>query len=67
MQTGTTFTDEVLFRMKDRDPAKVDYYRANAVTGEVKPVTDAAAYLLKIFEGDFNERVAVALDTKDLG
>jgi dipeptidyl aminopeptidase/acylaminoacyl peptidase len=66
LQTSARFADEVLFGMNDRDPAKVSYYRANAVTGEVKPVTEAAPYLLKIFDGDFNERVAVALDTKDL-
>jgi dipeptidyl aminopeptidase/acylaminoacyl peptidase len=66
LQTSARFADEVLFGMNDRDPGKVGYYRANAVTGEVKPVTDAAPYVLKIFDGDFNERVAVALDTRDL-
>jgi len=35
LQTSSKFADEVLFGMNDRDPAKVNYYRANAVTGRV--------------------------------
>ena len=66
LQTSAKFPDEVLFGMNDKGPAETDYYRANARSGEVKPVAGAAPYLLKIFDQDFNERVAIALDPKDL-
>lgn len=66
LQTSANFPDEVLFGMNDRDSAKVRYYRANAVTGEVKPVVDAAPYLIKLFDENFTERVGVALDTTTL-
>jgi dipeptidyl aminopeptidase/acylaminoacyl peptidase len=65
LQTSSRFPDEVLFGMNDKAPAQVDYYRANALTGEVRHVSSAAPYFLKLFDSDFNERVAIALD-KDL-
>ena len=66
LQTSPKFPDEVLFGMNDKSPGEVAYYRANAVTGEVKHVASAAPYILKLFDNDFHERVALALDTKDL-
>ena len=65
LQTSPKFPHEVLFGMNDKAPAQVDYYRANAVTGEVKHATSAAPYLLKLFDGNFEERIALSLD-KDL-
>jgi dipeptidyl aminopeptidase/acylaminoacyl peptidase len=61
LQTSAKFPDEVLFGMNDREPTQVDYYRANAVTGKVTRVGTAAPYLLKLWDNDFRERVAVAL------
>jgi dipeptidyl aminopeptidase/acylaminoacyl peptidase len=52
--------------MNDKAPAQIDYYRANAVTGEIKHVASAAPYVLKLFDSEFKERVAVALDPKTL-
>ena len=66
LQISTKFPDEVLFGMNDKAPAEVNYYRANAVTGEVKHVTSAAPFFLKLFDSDFNERIAVSLDPADL-
>jgi dipeptidyl aminopeptidase/acylaminoacyl peptidase len=66
LQTSVKYPDEVLFGMNDKSPAQLDYYRANALSGEVKHVAAAAPYFLKLFDSDFNERVAVALDPKDL-
>jgi dipeptidyl aminopeptidase/acylaminoacyl peptidase len=66
LQTSPKFADEVLFAMNDKAPAQLDYYRANALTGEIKPVASAAPYFMKIFDNDFNERAALALDPKDL-
>jgi dipeptidyl aminopeptidase/acylaminoacyl peptidase len=66
LQTSPKFPDEVLFGMNDKTPADVSYYRANALTGEIKHVADASPYFLKLFDNDFNERVAIALDPKDL-
>jgi dipeptidyl aminopeptidase/acylaminoacyl peptidase len=61
LQTSAKFPDEVLFGMNDREPTQVDYYRANAMTGKVTHVGTAAPYLLKLWDHDFRERVAVAL------
>jgi dipeptidyl aminopeptidase/acylaminoacyl peptidase len=61
LQTSPKFPDEVLFGMNDRTATQVDYYRANAVTGAVTHAGTAAPYLLKLFDGDFRERVAIAL------
>jgi dipeptidyl aminopeptidase/acylaminoacyl peptidase len=66
LQISAKFPDEVLFGMNDKSPTQIDYYRANAVTGEVKHIASAAPYLLKLFDSDFNERVALSLDKKDL-
>lgn len=66
LQISPKFPDEVLFAMNDRDPKVPDYYRANAVTGKVEHVGSAAPYLLKLFDHDFRERLAVDL-TPDLG
>ncbi len=66
LQTSAQYPDEVLFGMNDKEPAQVDYYRANARTGETHHVGAAAPYFLKIFDNDFKERVAIALDPKDL-
>jgi dipeptidyl aminopeptidase/acylaminoacyl peptidase len=65
LQTSLKFPDEVLFAMNDKGPRQLSYYRANAVTGEVKHVTAAAPYLLKVFDAEFNERLAVSPDSKD--
>lgn len=62
LQTSPRFPDEVLFGMNDKAPTVVDYYRANAATGEVRHVASATPYFLKLFDDDFNERVALALD-----
>jgi dipeptidyl aminopeptidase/acylaminoacyl peptidase len=61
LQTSAKFPDEVLFGMNDHEPTQVDYYRANAMTGKVTHVGTAAPYLLKLWDHDFRERVAVAL------
>src|SRR5262245_38361607 len=61
LQTSAKFPDEVLFGMNDSKPTQVDYYRANAVTGQVTHIGKAAPYLLKLWYQDFHERVAVAL------
>jgi hypothetical protein len=61
LQTSAKYPDEVLFGMNDREPTQVDYYRANAMTGKVTHVGTAAPYLLKLWDHDFRERVAVAL------
>lgn len=61
LQTSPKFPDEVLFGMNDRGPELTDYYVANAVTGEVKHIASAEPYLLKLFDHDFQERVAVDL------
>jgi dipeptidyl aminopeptidase/acylaminoacyl peptidase len=66
LQTSAQFPDEVLFGMNDKEPAQVDYYRANARTGETHHVGAATPYFLKLFDNDFKERVAIALDPKDL-
>lgn len=66
LQLSPKFPDEVLFAMNDRDPKQVDYYRANAVTGQVKHIAGAAPYLAKYFDHDFRERLAVEI-TPDLG
>lgn len=66
LQTSARFPDEVLFGMNDKAPAQLDFYRANARTGEVRHVASAAPYFLKLFDNDFKERVAIALDPKDL-
>jgi dipeptidyl aminopeptidase/acylaminoacyl peptidase len=66
LKTSPHFPDEVLFAMNDKAPAQIDYYRANAVTGEIKHVASAAPYVLKLFDSEFKERVAVALDPKTL-
>jgi len=65
LQTSAELPDEVLFGMNDRDPKVTDYYRANAVTGKVEHVDSAAPYLLKLFDHDFQARLAVDL-TPDL-
>jgi len=62
LQTSPKFPNEVLFAMNDKAPAALDYYRANALTGKVTHVASAAPYFLKIFDDDFEERVAVTLD-----
>jgi dipeptidyl aminopeptidase/acylaminoacyl peptidase len=66
LQTSAKFPDEVLFGMNDKAPAQLEFYRANARTGEIRHVAAAAPYFLKLFDNDFNERVAIALDPKDL-
>jgi dipeptidyl aminopeptidase/acylaminoacyl peptidase len=66
LQTSAKFPDEVLFGMNDKAPAQLDFYRANARTAEIRHVAAAAPYFLKLFDNDFKERVAIALDTKDL-
>jgi dipeptidyl aminopeptidase/acylaminoacyl peptidase len=66
LQTSPKFPDEVLFGMNDKAPGELNYYRANARTGEIKPVAAAAPYFAKFFDNDFKERVAIALDPKDL-
>ncbi|MGH8189637.1 MAG: TolB family protein, partial [Steroidobacteraceae bacterium] len=65
LQTSPKFPDEVLFGMNDREPTQIDYYRANAVTGEVERVGSAAPYLQKFFDHDLQERLAVDI-TADL-
>ena len=62
LQTSAKFPDEVLFGMNDKAPAQLDYYRANARTGALTHVASAAPYLLKTFDNDFSERVALSLD-----
>lgn len=66
LQTSAKYPDEVLFGMNDRSPGQVDYYRANAVTGKVRHVGTAAPYLAKLYDHDFQERIAIEL-TADLG
>src|SRR5450631_2126394 len=66
LQTSPQFPDQVLFGMNDKAPAEVDYYSANARTGEINHVGAAKPYFLKLFDNDFKERVAIALDPKDL-
>jgi dipeptidyl aminopeptidase/acylaminoacyl peptidase len=66
LQTSAKYPDEVLFGMNDRAPGQVDYYRANAATGEVRHIGTAAPYLSKLYDHDFQERIAVSL-TPDLG
>lgn len=65
LQTSPKFPDEVLFAMNDKGPRKTAYYRANAVTGEVKLVAQEAPYLAKVFDSDFNDRVGARLQPKD--
>jgi dipeptidyl aminopeptidase/acylaminoacyl peptidase len=62
LQTSAKFPDEVLFGMNDKAPAQVDYYRANARTGALTHITSAAPYLLKTFDDEFKERVALSPD-----
>jgi len=64
LRTSPKFPDEVMFGMNHPGPG-MSYYRANAATGEVKLIVDAKPYFLKLFDDDFNERVAVSQD-KDL-
>lgn len=66
LQISPKFPDEVLFSMNDKGPYRKDYYRANAKTGEVKHVASAAPYLAKLFDQNFQERVAVDI-TPDMG
>jgi dipeptidyl aminopeptidase/acylaminoacyl peptidase len=66
LQTSPKFPDEVLFAMNDKAPAQIDYYRANALTGNITHVASATPYFLKLFDTEFKERVAVALDPKNL-
>ncbi|HZP88531.1 MAG TPA: prolyl oligopeptidase family serine peptidase [Burkholderiales bacterium] len=66
LRTSPKFPDEVMFGMNDKGPAEgTRYYRVSGATGEREFITGAKPYLLKLFDDNFDERVAVVGD-KDL-
>jgi dipeptidyl aminopeptidase/acylaminoacyl peptidase len=63
LHTSSKFPDEIMFGMNDKGPAEgMRYYRVSGLTGELKLISVAKPYLLKLFDENFDERIGVAQD-----
>jgi dipeptidyl aminopeptidase/acylaminoacyl peptidase len=62
LQTSPRFPNDVLFGMNNRGKNRVDYYVADALTGQVRHVSSAPPFLLKVFDQRFRPRVAMGIE-----